>query len=98
MAAIVMTLSVLECHFPIASLFKCDISYLWLVARYLCTLLLQSFLYFNQTAGSDKQSEVLTELSTLVPYYDGLAGVDGARPRSCVSSVYQWLVDPDAGD
>jgi len=35
-AAIVMTLSVLEGHSPIASLLKCDISYLWRVARSLC--------------------------------------------------------------
>jgi len=31
-----MTLSVLEGHSPIASLFKCDILYLWHVARFLC--------------------------------------------------------------
>jgi len=31
-----MTLRVLEGHFPIASLVKCDISYLWRVARSLC--------------------------------------------------------------
>jgi len=31
-----MTLHVLEGHFPIASLFKCDISYLWRVARSRC--------------------------------------------------------------
>jgi len=36
MAAVVMTLSVLEGDSPIASLFKCDISYLWRVARSLC--------------------------------------------------------------
>jgi len=35
-AAIVMTLSVLEGHSTIAELFKCDISYLWHVARSLC--------------------------------------------------------------
>jgi len=32
-----MTLSVLQDHSPIASLFKCDISYLWRVARSLCS-------------------------------------------------------------
>jgi len=32
-AAIVMTFSVLEGHFPIASFFKCDISYLWCAAQ-----------------------------------------------------------------
>jgi len=31
-----MTLSVLEVHSPIASILKCDISYLWRVARSLC--------------------------------------------------------------
>jgi len=31
-----MTLSVLEGHSPIASHFKCDIWYLWRVARSLC--------------------------------------------------------------
>ena len=31
-----MTLSVLEGHSPIASLFKCNISFLWCVARSLC--------------------------------------------------------------
>ena len=31
-----MTSSVLEGHSPIASLFKCDISYFWCVARSLC--------------------------------------------------------------
>jgi len=35
-AAIVMTLSVLEGHFPIASRFKCDISYLWCITWSLC--------------------------------------------------------------
>jgi len=35
-AAIVMTLSVLEGYSPNASLFKCDISYLWHTARSLC--------------------------------------------------------------
>jgi len=35
-AAIVMTLSVFESNSPIASIFKCDISYLWRVARSLC--------------------------------------------------------------
>jgi len=35
-AASVMTLSILKGHFPIASLFKCDVSYLWHVARSLC--------------------------------------------------------------
>ena len=35
-AIIVMTLSVIEGHSPIASLFRCDISYLWRVARSLC--------------------------------------------------------------
>jgi len=35
-AAIVMTLGVVEGHFPIASLFKCDISYLWRVAQSFC--------------------------------------------------------------
>jgi len=35
-AAIVMTLSVLEGHSPITSLFKCNILYLWHVAWSLC--------------------------------------------------------------
>jgi len=35
-AAIVMTLSVLEGHSPIASLFKCNISYLWHLTWSLC--------------------------------------------------------------
>jgi len=35
-AAIVMTLSALEGHFLIESLFKCVILYLWLAARSLC--------------------------------------------------------------
>jgi len=35
-AAIVMTVSVLESHSPIASLLKCDILYLWCIARSLC--------------------------------------------------------------
>jgi len=35
-AAIVMTLSVLEGHFPIASLSECNISYLWCIAPSLC--------------------------------------------------------------
>jgi len=37
----VMTLSVLEGHFPIASLFMCNFSYLWRIVR---SLHLQSFL------------------------------------------------------
>jgi len=36
LAAIVMSLSVLEGRFPIASVFKCDFWYLWRVARSLC--------------------------------------------------------------
>jgi len=32
-AATVMTLSVLEGHSPIACVFRCDISYLWHIAR-----------------------------------------------------------------
>jgi len=36
LAATVMILSVLEGHSPIASLFKCDISYLCHVTRSLC--------------------------------------------------------------
>jgi len=35
-AAIAMTLSVLEGHFPIASLFRCDFFYLWHVTRFFC--------------------------------------------------------------
>jgi len=35
-AAIVMTLSVLDGNFLIASLFKCDISYLWHIVWSLC--------------------------------------------------------------
>jgi len=35
-AAMVMTLSVLEGYTPIASLFKCNSSYLWCVAWFLC--------------------------------------------------------------
>jgi len=35
-AAIIMTLSVFEGHSPIASLFRCDISYLWHVVLFLC--------------------------------------------------------------
>jgi len=35
-AAILMILSVLEGYSPIASLFKCDILYLWCIARSLC--------------------------------------------------------------
>jgi len=35
-AATVVTVNVLEGHFLIASLFKCDISYLWHVTRSLC--------------------------------------------------------------
>ena len=36
LAAIVMTMSVVEGHSPIASLFKCDISYLQCVTGSLC--------------------------------------------------------------
>jgi len=35
-AAIVMILSVLEGHSTIASLFKCNVSYLWCVTQSLC--------------------------------------------------------------
>jgi len=35
-AATVITLIVLEGQFPIASLFKCDITYLWHIAQSLC--------------------------------------------------------------
>jgi len=35
-AAIAITLSVNEGHFPIANVFKCDFLYLWRVARPLC--------------------------------------------------------------
>jgi len=55
-AAIVMTLSVLEDHSFIVSLFKCDISYLWCVVS---LLRLQGFLFellhtFSQTlVGND---------------------------------------------
>jgi len=53
-AAIVMTLSVLEGHSLIASLFKCDISHLWCVARSVCICrVLVCFLsnYTNQEIG-----------------------------------------------
>jgi len=35
-AAFVMTLSVLEGHSPIASLFKCDMAFLWCITWSLC--------------------------------------------------------------
>jgi len=41
-----MTLSVLEGNFPTASLLKCDISYLWRVARSLCICRASCFAYW----------------------------------------------------
>jgi len=48
-AAIAMTLSVLEGHHSAtAGLFKCDLSYLWRVARFLCICRASCFDFFSQ--------------------------------------------------
>jgi len=73
-----MTLSVLEGHSPIASFFKCDISYLWHVARSLCICRASYYFelrysspielqFYSAMAGLSAQSYV--RMSVLRRYY-----------------------------
>ena len=66
MLLIVMTFSVLEGHSPIASLFKCNISYFWCVAQSLCICRASCLsLSVNVNICSEVLKKLLTSGATL---------------------------------